>query len=149
MDNVEGCAVKFAKCCSPLPGDHIIGFITKGYGISIHKYDCINVQNGLKKAEDRDRWVTASWTARAERRSLGGFEVHLNIFASYSPSIIADVSVLLRDMKVEITSVATKENGDNIVLNFGIRCSNTDHAQSIISALRKIKGVYDITRGNQ
>ena len=149
VDNVEGCAVKFAKCCSPLPGDHIIGFITKGYGISIHKYDCINVQNGLKKAEDRDRWVTASWTARAERRSLGGFEVHLNIFASYSPSIIADVSVLLRDMKVEITSVATKENGDNIVLNFGIRCSNTDHAQSIISALRKIKGVYDITRGNQ
>ena len=73
----------------------------------------------------------------------------MNIFASYSPSIIADVSVLLRDMKVEITSVATKENGDNIVLNFGIRCSNTDHAQSIISALRKIKGVYDITRGNQ
>jgi len=149
VDNVEGCAVKFAKCCSPLPGDNIIGFITKGYGIYIHKYDCINVQNGLKRAEDRDRWVTASWTARAERKSLGGFEIHLNIFANYTPSIIADVSILLRDMKVEITSVATKENGDNIVLNFGIRCSNTDHANTIIGALRKIKGVYEITRGNQ
>ncbi|MBQ3002146.1 MAG: bifunctional (p)ppGpp synthetase/guanosine-3',5'-bis(diphosphate) 3'-pyrophosphohydrolase, partial [Clostridia bacterium] len=110
--------------------------------------DCINVQSGLKRAEDRDRWVTASWTARAEKRSLGGFEVHLNVFATYTPSIIAEISVALRDMKVEISSVSTKENADSIVLNFGIRCSDADHANNIISALRKLKNVYDVTRGN-
>ncbi len=148
VDNVEGCAVKFAKCCSPLPGDRIIGFITKGYGISIHKYDCINVQNGLKKPEDRDRWVTASWTNRAEKRALGGFEIYLNVYADYTPSIIAEVSVALRDLKVEITSVSTKENSDTIVMTFGVRCNNTEHMETIIHALRNIRNVHDVNRGS-
>lgn len=148
VDNVEGCAVKFAKCCSPLPGDRIIGFITKGYGISIHKYDCINVQNGLKRSEDRDRWVTASWTMRAEKRAFGGFETYLNVFATYTPSIIAEISITLRDLKVEITSVSTKENDETIVMTFGVRCSDTDHLASIISALKKNRAVRDVTRGN-
>ncbi len=148
VDNVEGCAVKFAKCCSPLPGDRIIGFITKGYGISIHKYDCVNVQNGLKRPEERDRWVTASWTARAEKHTLGGFEAFLNVFATYTPSIIAELSVALRDMKVEITSLSTKESGDTITMTFGVRCGDTAHLASIISALRKNSAVRDVTRGN-
>lgn len=148
VDNVEGCAVKFAKCCSPLPGDRIIGFITKGYGISIHKYDCVNVQNGLKKPEDRDRWVTASWTARAEKRVMGGFEAFLNVFATYTPNVIVEISIALRDLKVEITSVTTKESGDNIVMTFGVRCSDTEHLASIISALKKLQVVRDVTRGS-
>lgn len=148
VDNVEGCAVKFAKCCSPLPGDRIIGFITKGYGISIHKYDCINVQNGLKRPEDRDRWVTASWTIRAEKRAFGGFEAYLNVFATYTPSVIAEISIALRDMKVEITSFSTKENDDAITMTIGVRCNDTDHLASIINALKKHRAVRDVTRGN-
>lgn len=148
VDNVEGCAVKFAKCCSPLPGDRIIGFITKGYGISVHKYDCINVQNGLKRPEDRDRWVTASWTIRAEKRAFGGFEAYLNVFATYTPSVIAEISIALRDMKVEITSFSTKENDDAIIMTVGVRCNDTEHLASIISALKKHRAVRDVTRGN-
>ncbi len=148
VDGVEGCSVKFAKCCSPLPGDHIIGFITKGYGISIHKCDCINVRNGLKKEEDRDRWVTASWTARAEKRVFGGFETYLNVYAAYSPSIIAELSVALRDLKVEIVSLTTKEVGSEIILTFGIRCTDTEQMEVIMHALRKNKSVHDVTRGN-
>ena len=148
VDNVEGCAVKFAKCCSPLPGDRIIGFITKGYGISVHKYDCINVQNGLKRPEDRDRWVTASWTIRAEKRAFGGFEAYLNVYATYTPSVIAEVSIALRDMKVEITSFSTKENDDAIIMTVGVRCNDTDHLASIIGSLKKLQAVRDVTRGN-
>ncbi|MCH5182888.1 MAG: bifunctional (p)ppGpp synthetase/guanosine-3',5'-bis(diphosphate) 3'-pyrophosphohydrolase [Oscillospiraceae bacterium] len=148
VDNVEGCAVKFAKCCSPLPGDRIIGFITKGYGISIHKYDCINVQNGLKRPEDRDRWVTASWTIRAEKRAFGGFEAYLNVYATYTPSVIAEISIALRDMKVEITSFSTKENDDVIIMTVGVRCNDTDHLASIIGSLKKLQAVRDVTRGN-
>lgn len=61
LDGLEGCDVKFAKCCNPLPGDPIIGFITKGFGVSIHKYDCPNAVAGLRKPEDKDRWIVASW----------------------------------------------------------------------------------------
>lgn len=148
VDNVEGCAVKFAKCCSPLPGDAIIGFITKGYGISIHKQDCVNVQNGMKNKAELDRWVTAAWTDRAEKRAFGGFEVYLNVYATYTPSIIADVSIALRDMKVEVTSVSTKETGDTIVLNFGIRCDDKSHAAAISNSLLKLKNVFQVTRGS-
>ncbi|MBP5231533.1 MAG: bifunctional (p)ppGpp synthetase/guanosine-3',5'-bis(diphosphate) 3'-pyrophosphohydrolase [Clostridia bacterium] len=148
VDNVSGCAVKFAKCCSPLPGDRIIGFITKGYGISIHKYDCANVQNSLKKGDMQDRWVTASWTGRAEKRDLGGFAAFLNVYATYTPSIIADVTIALRDLKVELMSMTTKETGDTIIINCGVRCRDVDHANVIISAIRKVRDVYDVTRGN-
>lgn len=148
VDGVEGCSVKFAKCCSPLPGDRIIGFITKGYGISIHKCDCVNVKNGLKKEEDRDRWVTASWTNRAEKRAFGGFETFLNVYAAYTPSIIAELSIALRDLKVEITSLSTKESGNEMILTFGIRCTDTEQMEVIMHALRKNKSVHDVTRGN-
>ncbi|MBR4467544.1 MAG: bifunctional (p)ppGpp synthetase/guanosine-3',5'-bis(diphosphate) 3'-pyrophosphohydrolase, partial [Clostridia bacterium] len=148
VDNVSGCAVKFAKCCSPLPGDRIIGFITKGYGISIHKYDCVNVQNSLKKGDMQDRWVTASWTGRAEKKDLGGFAAFLNVYATYTPSIIADVTIALRDLKVELMSMTTKETGDTIIINCGVRCRDVDHANLIIAAIRKVRDVYDVTRGN-
>ena len=148
VDNVEGCAVKFAKCCSPLPGDQIIGFITKGYGISIHKYDCPNVQAGLKNADGRDRWVTASWTGRAEKRALGGFEVLLTVCAYYSPSIIADVSIALRDLKVEMTSLTTRESNELIFITCGVRCSDIDHVNFIMTSLQKIKNVFEVKRGN-
>lgn len=64
LDGLEGCDVKFAKCCNPLPGDPIIGFITKGFGVSIHKYDCPNAVAGLRKPEDKDRWIVASWAQK-------------------------------------------------------------------------------------
>lgn len=148
VDNVEGCAVKFAKCCSPLPGDQIIGFITRGYGISIHKYDCPNVQAGLKKQDELDRWVTASWTGRAEKKALGGFEVFIIVSAYYSPSIIADVSIMLRDMKVEMTSLTTKESNDLIFITCGVRCTDIDHVNFIMQSLRKVKNVFEVKRGN-
>lgn len=148
VDNVEGCSVKFAKCCSPLPGDRIIGFITKGYGISIHKYDCPNVQAGLAKKEDMDRWVTASWTGRAEKRALGGFEVFLQVNAYYSPSIIADVTIALRDLKVELTSLSTKENNDIIFITCGVRCADLEHMNYIIASLKKVRNVFEVRRGN-
>ncbi|MBO4366303.1 MAG: bifunctional (p)ppGpp synthetase/guanosine-3',5'-bis(diphosphate) 3'-pyrophosphohydrolase, partial [Clostridia bacterium] len=148
VDNVTGCAVKFAKCCSPLPGDRIIGFITKGYGISIHKYDCVNVQKSLQKEDMMDRWVTASWTGRAEKRDMGGFAAFLNVYATYTPSIIADVTLALRDMKVELMAMTTKVTGDTMIINCGVRCRDSEHAALIMSALRKVKDVFDVTRGN-
>ena len=148
VDNVSGCAVKFAKCCSPLPGDRIIGFITKGYGISIHKYDCVNVQKSLQKEDMMDRWVTASWTGRAEKRDMGGFAAFLNVYATYTPSIIADVTLALRDMKVELMAMTTKVTGDTMIINCGVRCRDSEHAALIMTALRKVKDVFDVTRGN-
>ncbi|HAN21126.1 MAG: hypothetical protein A2Y15_02770 [Clostridiales bacterium GWF2_36_10] len=147
IDSVEGCSVKFAKCCNPLPGDNIVGFITKGYGVSIHKYECPNAQVGLLKAQDKDRWVVASWSKKIEKNIYGSFEAVLNIYAIYTPKIIADVSVALSDMKVAVTSISTRENDHEIIITVGVKCSGIEHLKSIMNALKKLKNIRDITRG--
>ncbi len=146
IDSVSGCEVKFAKCCNPLPGDSIIGFITKGFGVSVHKYDCSNAQNGLKRAEEKDRWVVASWSEKAERQDYGAFEAMLNIYSAYSPKMIADVTVCLSDMRVAVTSVQTHENGSNMILTVGLKCSNIVHLRNIIAGLKKLPNVHDVAR---
>lgn len=146
VDSVSGCEVKFAKCCNPLPGDSIIGFITKGFGVSIHKYDCPNAQNGLKRPDEKDRWVVASWSEKAEKQEYGAFEAVLNIYAAYSPKMIADVTVCLSDMRVAVTSIQTRENGDDMILTVGLKCSNIDHLKNIIGGLKKLKNVRDVER---
>lgn len=147
IDSVKGCDVKFAKCCNPLPGDSIIGFITKGYGISIHKYDCDNVVAGLKRPEDKDRWVVASWAETIEKHQFGDFEASLNIYASYSQKLIADVTMSLSDMKVAIVALQAKENGDDMILHIVLKCGNIEHLKNIIKSLKKLSGVRDVARG--
>ncbi len=147
VDSVEGCTVKFAKCCNPLPGDNIIGYITRGYGVSIHKYDCPNAQAGLSREEDKDRWVVASWSEKLSVRNFGSFEATLSIFATYSPHIIADITLALNDMKVAVTSIQTRENEGEMVITVGIKCSGVDHLRNIISGLHRIKGVKEVSRG--
>ena len=147
VDSVEGCTVKFAKCCNPLPGDNIIGYITRGYGVSIHKYDCPNAKAGLSRDEDKDRWVVASWSEKLGRQSFGSFEAMLNVFAVYSPHIIADITIALNDMKVAVTSISTRENEGDMLISVGIKCSGVDHIRNIKSNLHRIKGVREVTRG--
>ena len=149
IDSVSGCEVKFAKCCNPLPGDSIIGFITKGYGVSIHKYDCPNAQAGLQKPEDKDRWVVASWSTQVEKREVGKFDAVLNVYAQYSSALFADVSMQLKNMSVDVISMSAKENLGNCLLTVVIKCSNIDHLHSIMSQLRKVPNVRDVTRGNE
>ncbi len=148
VDSVEGCSVKFAKCCNPLPGDNIIGYITRGFGVSIHKYDCPNAQAGLGRVEDKDRWVVASWSEKIDRQSFGNFEAILTIFAVYSPSLIADITLALNDMKVAVTSIQTRENEGEMILTVGIKCSGVDHLRNIKSGLHRVKNVREVSRGS-
>ena len=147
VDSVEGCTVKFAKCCNPLPGDNIIGYITRGFGVSIHKYECPNAQAGLLRPEDKDRWVVASWSEKMATRNFGSFEATLNIFATYSPHIIADITLALNDMKVAVTSIQTRENEGEMLLTVGIKCSGVEHLRNITSGLHRIKDVREVSRG--
>jgi GTP pyrophosphokinase len=91
VDGERGCAVKFAHCCNPLPGDDVIGFITRGYGISIHKCDCPNVINGKQNAENAARWVEAHWETEETTASQSMYEANLNIQVEDRLGIVADI----------------------------------------------------------
>ncbi len=148
IDGEYGCSVKFAKCCNPLPGDSVIGFITKGYGISIHKCDCPNVIDGQKKAENADRWVEAHWELPDASNRHSVYEALIQIYAYDRISLIADVTTALAEMKVSILQInAQKRANDGAIINLKISCKNIDHYKSIVSRLKDLDGVDNVVRG--
>jgi len=148
IDGVDGCSVKFARCCNPLPGDDLIGFITKGYGVSIHKLDCPNVKMNLPKPEYDGRWVSAHWERGANLISNSVFEAMLQIHAHNSISLLAEITMVLADMRVSLISINTQKSGNNdIIVNLTVNAKNLDHVNSITSRLKSIKNINDVTRG--
>ncbi len=148
VDGEYGCDVKYAKCCNPLPGDSIIGFITKGYGISIHKRDCPNVLESMKNPENIDRWLNTEWdiVAPSDQKSL--YEVMLQIFAENDIMLLANITTALADMKVSLLSINTKRRTENdIIINLTVGCKNIEHFNSIMSRLKNINHVISIQRG--
>jgi len=149
IDGTSGCAVKFAKCCNPLPGDDIIGFSTKGYGISIHKRDCPNVLSSMKTGENIDRWKNADWdTEEDESSGKGMYEAIIQIFAENNITLIAEISHNLAEMKVAITSMTTKSKNDkNVIINMTIGCRDKEHFNLIVTKLKSIQRITDVARG--
>ena len=143
VEGLEGCLIKFARCCNPLPGDEIVGFITRGFGVSIHKCDCANVVNARRRGEDPERWVKATWASKVKET----FKSTLDILASDRIGILADVSVQLGNMRVPIHSVMAKElktGQTSIQVSIGI--SDLNQLQTIINNLSRIPGVSLVKR---
>ena len=149
VDGEHGCLVKFARCCNPLPGDSVIGFITRGYGISVHNVNCPNVVQSRSNPENADRWVEAHWeTGNNNSTSNDMYEASINVFVYDRLGIIADISVALSEMKVFLLQINTaKSSGEKSVVNLKISCKNVDHYHSIVSKIKSIEGVIDVVRG--
>lgn len=146
VDGEDGCVVKFAKCCNPLPGDAIVGFITKGFGISVHKVDCPNIIYDMEKK--KDRLVTVEWRRGSIEEHVDRYEALLQVFTEDRISMLADISIALADMRVSITQVNTKKKSDgDVIINIAVSCKNVNHLHSIVSRLRSINGVIDVKRG--
>lgn len=149
VDGERGCQIKFAKCCNPLPGDKIIGFITRGFGVSLHKSDCPNVINGMKDPESKSRFVSAEW----EREDAAGFgtvyEASLSLELEDGIGVIATITMALAEMKVSITQINTQKSkkGDLMIVHLSVGCKNTSHYDSIVSKLRQLPSVVSVTRG--
>ena len=148
VDGEYGCQVKFAKCCNPLPGDSVVGFITKGYGISIHKTDCPNFISMSNIPENSARTVEAHWESGAGASSSDMYEAQLAVYVFDRLGIVADISVALSEMRVFLLQINTTKSGsDKTVVNLKISCKNVEHYRSIVARLRAIEGVEDVTRG--
>ena len=148
VDGLDGCLVKFARCCNPLPGDGIVGFVTRGHGVSVHKSDCPNVLLGKENPESASRWVKAYWEERKNGAVQELYEAQISIYVIDRMGLIADISVALSEMKVQLLQINTLKNGvDGVIINLKISCKNVEHYRSIVSRLRSIDSVVDITRG--
>lgn len=149
LDGLDGCEVKFARCCNPLPGDTIVGFITKGYGVSIHKSDCPNVIVGENNPDNKGRFIPAAWEKEITRASSDSnlFEAIVQVFAENDMMLLANLTGALADMRVSLHQINTQSKASGIIVNLVVGCRDIDHFKSIIARLKSIQHVIDVKRG--
>lgn len=142
VKGVDNLLIRFSKCCSPVPGDEIIGFITKGRGISVHRKDCINVLS--MPEEERQRFIEVEWDKQKENMS---YDTDINIIAEDRKGLFSDLSRVCEDMDVHITGVNAKSAKDGIVnITMTVSINNTSQIEKVLRNLRSVQGVADVYR---
>lgn len=143
VEGIDNCLIKFSRCCNPLPGDNIIGFITRGHGVSIHTRNCPNVPSDISKAGEPDRWVVAYWDTNIRE----DFKCTLQISCLNRIGLFADVSSLLANMHIMINDISTRNTKDgrtSIMLTVSV--NGVEHLNSLTAKLSKISGVLSVER---
>lgn len=139
-------AIHFSRCCSPVPGDDIVGFVTRGRGISIHRTDCVNIM-GMSEL-DRGRLIEAEWLENAVDNSSAVYSTEIRIFASDRTGMLFDVSKIFTEANINVTAINSKSNHKNdkatIVVAFEIK--KVEQLNQVIAKLRQVPGVIDVER---
>ncbi|MGN0572419.1 MAG: RelA/SpoT family protein [Acutalibacteraceae bacterium] len=143
VEGIDNCLVKFSRCCNPLPGDEIIGFITRGHGVSIHTRKCPNVPADLSKSGEPERWVTAYW----DNDIREDFKCTLQLYCLNRIGMLADVSSLLAGMRIMINDISTRNTKDGRTsIYVTVSVNGVEHLNSLVAKLSKIDGVLSIER---
>ena len=144
VEGMDDVAVRFSKCCSPVPGDEIIGFVTRGRGVSIHRTDCINIIN-LPDFE-RGRLIEASWAAD-EGKQDGKYMTEIVIYAHNRVGILTDLSKIFTEKNIDVNSINSRTSKSEIAtISMSFAIQGTEELNSLISRIRQIDSIIDIER---
>ncbi len=145
VEGIDNCLIKLSKCCAPLPGDDIIGFITRGHGVSIHKRDCNNVPHDISKAEEPERWINAYWDGTKSE----SFTSTIQAMFIDRDGIVIDVMNAINNMRVPVHSINARETRDgNCMVTVTVSAESVEHLRSIIARIEKINGAFNVERIN-
>ncbi len=145
VEGLDNCMVKFSKCCTPVPGDPVVGFITKGYGVSIHRQDCPNADPARRKPEEEGRWVKVAWADNAVGES--GYRTSIEISAKDRDGLALDVAMALSTVKVKVNNLSARSQPDGyatIYLELAVR--DQKELAGVINKLSQIPGVFLVKR---
>ena len=141
MEGAADLLVKLARCCAPVPGDEIVGFVTRGSGVSVHREDCINIVD--LKLHQGDRIVHVKWNLGAKTLFL----VNIQLEALDRNRLLSDVTRTLSDQHVNILNAAVNTSKDRTaILRFTFEMADASHLDAVLSAVRSVEGVYDVYR---
>ena len=145
VEGLGNCLVKFAKCCTPVPGDPVIGFITRGYGVSVHRADCPNAAEDRRKPEEADRWVKVSWV----ESSLPNYKTSLEVSSKDRDGLTLDIAMALSAAKVKVTALTARSLPDgHATLNMVVEVKDKEELAAVINRLNNIQGVYYVARAS-
>lgn len=148
VDGIDDCVVRFAQCCNPLPGDEIIGFITRGHGVSVHRKDCVNYINQKDDPATKDRWVNVKYEGTGAKQ--GYFKCTIDIIAVDRIGLLADVSSALAMINIYIyESTARELKNGNAILSITVSIAGMEQLNNVINKLKKIKNVISVERSGR
>ena len=145
VEDISSCMIKFSRCCTPVPGDEIIGFITKGYGVSVHRKDCPNAKNAQDPAQ-KGRWVKVTWAETPDAL----FSTSLEIEADDRDGLMLDVATILTSLRLRTSEMSARSVGGGtaiVCLRFGVH--NLTELENVRTRLRGISGVHNVERGTE
>ena len=143
VEGLSNCLVKFSKCCSPVPGDEIVGFITRGYGVSVHRKDCPNADPARRPPEEAGRWIKVSWGGKARE----SYRTNLQVVSKDRPNLLVDISTILSAAKVHVSSLNARSTADGFALiSLAVDVSDSQQLQAVMRRLEQISGVMRVTR---
>lgn len=143
VEGLTGCLVKFAKCCSPVPGDEVVGFITRGYGVSVHRADCPNASPQRRSTEEAGRWIRVSWADKTNET----YRTSLEVVAKDRMGLIVDVSTVLSATKTQVSGLNARSTPDGFALvALDVQVADAAHLQTLTRKLEQISGVMQVTR---
>ena len=145
VEGLGNCLVKFAKCCTPVPGDPVIGFITRGYGVSVHRADCPNAAPEKRKPEEADRWVKVAWV----ESSLPNYKTALELYSKDRDGLTLDVAMALSAAKVKVNALTARSLPDgHASINIVVEVKDKEELATVINKLNNIQGVYHVARAS-
>lgn len=146
VDGIENCLVRISHCCSPVPGDKIIGYVTRGRGVAVHRADCINIRNSHFSAEEQMRFIKVHWANEVE----SNFQALLCITASDRDSLLVDITSIMAELKVPIKALNARTAKNNLaIVEISIEIRNTEHLESAINKLKNVNDVLAVVRRSQ
>ena len=144
VEGMENCLIKFSRCCTPVPGDPIVGYITRGQGVSVHREDCPNYLNNVKE-DGEDRWISVEWADA----TTGLYSTTLRILARDRNGLVLDIATVLNTLTAKVDSLNARRLPDgNAMVHITLEVADLTTLKIIIARLRAVGGVRQIERGN-
>ena len=143
VEGLDNCLVKFAKCCTPVPGDEVVGFITRGYGVSVHRADCPNAAPERRRSEEDGRWIKVSWAEKTNP----SYQTTLEVLAKDRPELMVDISTVISSTKTQFRGLNARITAEGAVLvTMDVSVADTEQLQAVVRRLTQISGVMQVNR---
>ena len=144
VSGIDNCLIRYSKCCNPVPGDRIIGYITRGRGVSVHRQDCVNIANAYSIPEEKARLIEVSWATGKET----SFNASLKIETTDRPNMLFDIAAVFSEIKIPIKTINARSKDDVGFFDITVEINDIEQLERIISKLRNVKDVIDVSRSH-
>lgn len=140
VKGIDNCLVKLSKCCNPVPGDDIVGYITKGRGVSIHRKDCTNIKSLIS---EENRMIDVEWSKSEEK----AYDVTIEIYANDRTGLLADIITAINGIKTKLIAINARTTKEKIVIaEVTVEVENVEELNKVLKTLRKVDSVYEVKR---